>query len=317
MKDLQYYGDMVADAIEHLELPESPAGLFDPIRYTLAGGGKRLRPALLLAVCDALCADPMRAINQALGIEVFHNFTLLHDDVMDNADTRRGRPTVHRRWNTETAILSGDAMLTLSSMVFADGGGMELNRVFNRMAIAVYKGQQYDMDFEQRRDVTVDEYLMMIRLKTAELISSSCSIGAMMAHADEAAVKAFAEYGDNLGMAFQLQDDYLDTYGDPATFGKAIGGDIVNDKKTWLQIMALHEDNSGETARLIAGAVPPDVKIDRMRRIYDRLDLPERCHQLIDEYISKSAEAIAHIGLDDEAFQFFRTVARRLAMRKI
>lgn len=316
MKTLQDYTAMVDQAIERLQLPAEPAGLYQPISYTLAGGGKRLRPALLLAVCDALHHNPEYAINQALGVEMYHNFTLLHDDVMDNADTRRGRPTVHRRWNTETAILSGDAMLTLATMIFAKGTNMEVLGVYNHMAMRVYEGQQYDMDFEQRRDVTVDEYLRMISLKTSALISGSCCIGAMLSGANASIVEAFARYGECLGMAFQLQDDYLDTYGDPATFGKAIGGDIVNDKKTWLQIMALTEDTTGETSRLIAGAVPPDVKIDRMRRIYDRLDLPERCHQLIDRYIRDAVDAISGIGLDDDALQFFRTLARRMAIRK-
>ncbi len=317
MKTLQEYNEMLERAIEQLQLPAEPAGLYEPIRYTLAGGGKRLRPGLLLAVCDALGYDPAQAVNQALGVEMFHNFTLLHDDVMDNADTRRGRPTVHRRWNTETAILSGDAMLTLSTMLVGKGASTQVLDAFNRMAMAVYEGQQYDMDFEQRRDVTVDEYLKMISLKTAALFSGSCAIGAMLSGADASIVEAFAAYGHNLGMAFQLQDDYLDTYGDPETFGKAIGGDILNDKKTWLQIMALGEDHTGETARLIAGAVPADVKVDRMRRIYDRLDLPERCHQLIDRYVRTAVDALTPIGLSEEALKLFTTTARRLATRRI
>lgn len=317
MKSLQDYNEILAGAIERLDMPAQPSGLYDPIRYTLAGGGKRLRPVLLLAVCDALGVDPHKALNQALGVEMFHNFTLLHDDVMDNADTRRGRPTVHRRWNTETAILSGDAMLTLATMLVANCAGMDVLDRFNHMAMDVYKGQQYDMDFEQRRDVTVDEYLNMISLKTAALISGACAIGAMMAGADKSVVDAFASYGHNLGMAFQLQDDYLDTYGDPQKFGKAIGGDIVNDKKTWLQIMALTEDHTGETALLIAGAVPNDVKVDRMRRIYDRLELPERCHMLIDQYIRRAIDALAGIDIADDSRSFFTNMARQLATRKI
>ncbi|MDE6310054.1 MAG: polyprenyl synthetase family protein, partial [Muribaculaceae bacterium] len=233
------------------------------------------------------------------------------------ADTRRGRPTVHRRWNTETAILSGDAMLTLATMLVAKGANMGVLDKFNQMAMDVYKGQQYDMDFEQRRDVTVDEYLHMISLKTAALISGACAIGAMMAGTSAAVVDAFSAYGYNLGMAFQLQDDYLDTYGDPEKFGKAIGGDIVNDKKTWLQIMALTEDHTGETSSLIAGAVPSDVKVDRMRRIYDRLELPERCHKLIDQYIRQAVDAISGIDIDEASRDFFKKMARQLATRNI
>ena len=213
----------------------------DPVRYTLQAGGKRIRPVLTLAVADAISPDGRHlAVNQAAAIELFHNFTLLHDDVMDRADMRRGRPTVHRQWNEATAILSGDAMLTLAGITMMKGCDQArlrpVMRMFNRTAMEIYEGQQHDMDFESRTDVTVGEYMEMIRLKTSVLLGCACALGAIITGADETVTDAFYGYGESLGLAFQLRDDYLDTYGDPATFGKQIGGDIACDKKTWLLI---------------------------------------------------------------------------------
>ena len=223
---------MVGEAISRLHLPDKPAGLYDPITYTLDCGGKRLRPVLTLAAWQAMGKDPMTAIHQAIAIEMFHNFTLLHDDVMDKADVRRGRPTVHVKWNEQTAILSGDAMLTSSTMLLAGKAGDKLQtalELFNGTAMNIYEGQQYDMDFESRTDVTVEEYMEMIRLKTSVLLGCACAMGALMAGAPMETQIRFFDYGVNLGLAFQLQDDYLDTYGNPETFGKAIGGDILHD----------------------------------------------------------------------------------------
>ena len=207
--------------------------------------------------------DPMTAIHQAVAIEMFHNFTLLHDDVMDNADVRRGRPTVHRKWDEETAILSGDAMLTTSTMLLAIKAGENLASaldLFNGTAMNIYEGQQLDMDFEKRLDVSIEEYMEMIRLKTSVLLGCACGMGALMARTPFETQLQFFNYGVNLGLAFQLQDDYLDTYGDPKTFGKAIGGDILNDKKTRLLIMALKEDQTGEVRNLIGSDVPAEEK---------------------------------------------------------
>ncbi|MDE5970687.1 MAG: polyprenyl synthetase family protein, partial [Muribaculaceae bacterium] len=241
------FADKINQAIADIQYPVNPAGLYQPIKYTLEGGGKRLRPLLLLASCDAVSGDCNAAINQALAIEIFHNFTLLHDDVMDNADIRRGRPTVHRRWNDNTAILSGDAMLTMATQFLAKGAGAKLETIldiFNKTAMEIYEGQQYDVDFESIRSVSVDEYIMMIKLKTSVLLGCACKIGAIMGNAPEQLAEMLYEYGIKLGLAFQLRDDYLDAYGDPLTFGKEIGGDIVNNKKTWLLINALNEDTT-------------------------------------------------------------------------
>ncbi len=260
MKEYNEYLQIVTDAISNLRLPGHPSGLYDPIRYTLNCGGKRLRPVLALAACEAFGKEAMTAIHQAIAIEMFHNFTLLHDDVMDKAEVRRGRPTVHVKWNEETAILSGDAMLTTANMLLAVKCGERLPQaleLFNGTAMNIYEGQQYDMDFESRTDVTVEEYMEMIRLKTSVLLGCACGMGALMADAPFETQVRFFDFGVNLGLAFQLQDDYLDTYGDPETFGKSIGGDILNDKKTWLLIMAMNEDKSGRIKSMLGTTDDP------------------------------------------------------------
>ncbi len=318
MKDFDEYLKMVNDAIATMKLPDTPAGLYDPIKYTLDCGGKRLRPVLALAACQAMGKEPMTAIHQAIAIEVFHNFTLLHDDVMDKADIRRGRPTVHRKWNEETAILSGDAMLTTSSMLLAIKCGEHLASafdLFNGTAMNVYEGQQFDMDFEKRSDVTVEEYMEMIRLKTSVLLGCACGMGALMADASFESQLTFFNYGVNLGLAFQLQDDYLDTYGDPKTFGKAIGGDILNDKKTWLLITALKEDTTGTVRGLIGNNISPEEKIVRVRGIYDGLNLPDRIHELIGAYIDSAISCLDQLEIMPEARAFFIDLALKSATR--
>lgn len=318
MKEFDEYIAMVNQAIANLKLPAQPSGLYDPIRYTLDCGGKRLRPVLTLAACQAMGKEPMTAIHQAIAIEMFHNFTLLHDDVMDNADVRRGRPTVHKRWNMETAILSGDAMLTTSTMLLAIKAGERLGsalELFNGTAMNIYEGQQYDMDFEKRLDVTVEEYMEMIRLKTSVLLGCACGMGALMADAEFDAQLQFFNYGVNLGLAFQLQDDFLDTYGNPETFGKAIGGDILNDKKTWLLIMALKEDETGTVRSLIGNNENPEEKIRRVREVYDRLGLPDRIHELIRAYIDTAISCLDQLPIMPDARAFFIELALKSATR--
>lgn len=318
MKEYNEYLRMVNDAISNLRLPARPAGLYDPIRYTLDCGGKRLRPVLTLATCHALGREPITAIHQAIAIEMFHNFTLLHDDVMDKADVRRGRPTVHVKWNEETAILSGDAMLTTASMLLDIKAGdhiQQAHELFNGSAMNIYEGQQLDMDFESRTDVTVEEYIEMIRLKTSVLLGCACGMGALMADAPmETQIRMF-DYGVNLGLAFQLQDDYLDTYGNPETFGKAIGGDILNDKKTWLLIMAMNEDTTGTIRSLLGPTSDPQAKIRAVREVYNSLSLPERIHELISAYIDTAIKSLDYIDLAPEARTFFMDLALKSASR--
>lgn len=313
------YADMVEDAVKSLQLPASPSGLYDPIRYILEGGGKRIRPVLVVAAAQACGTAPESALNQALGLELFHNFTLLHDDVMDHADMRRGRPTVHIRWNERIAILSGDAMLTIATRLVADGAGAHLKDaldLFNDTALRIYEGQQLDMDFESDLDVTVEQYLEMIRLKTSVLLGCACRMGALMAGADENLCRQLYDYGVMLGMAFQLRDDLLDTYGDPIVFGKRVGGDIINDKKTWLLITALAEDSTGRLEEIIVSGQPDDEdKVVEVRNIYDSLSLKERCSALIRSYAEKAIGIIESAAIDTEAKNFFRQLAMNTITR--
>ena len=308
-----YLVNYINSAISKIKYPDEPSGLYEPIKYTLCDGGKRLRPLLTLATCNALGGDIDGAKNQAIGVEIFHNFTLLHDDVMDNADMRRGKATVHRKWNEATAILSGDAMLTLATQFMTKGDGTKIWDVislFNTTAMEVYQGQQYDMDFEKRLDVTVDEYLEMIRLKTSVLLGCACKLGAIMAGAFDSEQKAFYKYGVKLGLAFQLQDDFLDTYGDPNIFGKKIGGDILNDKKTWLLISALNEDNSGKLKEIIGNKeIAPEEKIAQVKSIYDNLNLGNRCKELMEQYATEAIDALKTVGLSDTDLEFFKKMA--------
>ena len=317
MHHAEYYSDLIEQNLAEIPYPERPDGLYAPIRYTLDGGGKRLRPMLLMAAADAYGLAPEKAIPQALGIEMFHNFTLLHDDVMDNASMRRGRPAVHRRWNQSTAILSGDAMLTMATQLVADcqeEKAVEVLRLFNKTAMEVYEGQQYDMDFEARTDVSVDEYLEMIRLKTSVLLACAASMGALLAGASEKSQDAIYRYGELLGIAFQLQDDFLDTYGDPALFGKEIGGDIITEKKTWLWITAMAERPS-EMNDVLARKLTDYLKIKEIKAIYDELQLAERSHKLIERFAGEAIDALDSADLIPEGRAFFENLASGLISR--
>lgn len=307
----EHISELISDALEAIHYPGQPSGLYQPISYTLESGGKRIRPQLLLSACSAFGTDPQKAIDAATGLEIFHNFTLLHDDVMDNADLRRGRLTVHKRWNDNTAILSGDAMLTMAYIYMCKTEGTvvrEVLDVFNRTAMEVYEGQQYDMDFERRNDVTVAEYMEMIRLKTSVLLGCACRIGAIIGGASQEDAEAFYKYGENLGLAFQLRDDWLDTYGDPLVFGKQIGGDIINAKKTWLLINALNEDRS-ELEAILAEDLDDNERVRQVREVYDRLRLDQRSRKIIAEYAEKAVNAISGVKLDSDAREYFTKLA--------
>lgn len=317
MSSLDAVSDIVAEAIAGIEYPAAPKGLYAPIEYTLDSGGKRLRPQLVLASCLSLGGTADDALPAAMGIEIFHNFTLLHDDVMDSADLRRGRLTVHKRWNDNTAILSGDAMLTMAVQYVAGTPVAAMPQVmalFNRTAMEVYEGQQYDMDFEQTDDVTVGQYLEMIRLKTSVLIGCACKCGAMIAGVTDDEAQAMYEYGVNLGMAFQLRDDWLDTYGDPLVFGKRIGGDIVNAKKTWLLINALAERRDEVTA-ILGEDLDDDERIRQITAVYDALRLNERCNALIKQYADKAIASLKITHLEGDGLQYFISLAEKSVAR--
>ncbi len=319
MQTLSDYLGIIEQNLQELNYPKHPAGLYKPIAYTFEGGGKRLRPTLVLAACEAFGVEADTALNQALAVEMFHNFTLLHDDVMDCADMRRGRPTVHVRWDERTAILSGDAMLTLSNILVRRGcqpdKAVKVANLLDRTAMEVYEGQQMDMDFESRTDVTVDDYMEMIRLKTSVLLGCACRMGAIMADADSESADALYNYGVDLGLAFQLQDDWLDTYGDPIVFGKGIGGDILNDKKTWLSITARAQDTSGVMTRKFALPGEDNEKIQLIREVYDSLRLGDKCHELIDKYIDSAITHLEKANITPAAKEFFISIAEESRTR--
>ena len=306
---------LLARGLESIKYPARADGLYRPVEYTLSSGGKRLRPLLCLASCEA-CGTPADcAVNQAVAVEMFHNFTLIHDDVMDGSDTRRGRPTVYAKWGDVQAILSGDALLTMATQMACREAGEKLAAVldlFNTTALEVYEGQQLDMEFEGRDDVSVDEYIEMIRLKTSVLLGCACRMGALMAGADEATAAALYAYGENLGLAFQLRDDWLDTFGDPDTFGKPIGGDIRNRKKTWLFITALAEA-PGKMADALSDT---DGVVARVTDVYRTLGLDHRCAALIERHRADAVAALEDASISAEAREYFIALASALSTRQ-
>lgn len=322
MKTFNEYLEMVNKEIKAIPYPQSPSNLYQPIAYTMALGGKRIRPVLVLMACDGVGGDVHKAVKPAVGLELFHNFTLLHDDVMDNADVRRGQPTVHRRWNDNVAILSGDTMLTMASQYIGQAEPEHLaaaNELFNATAIEVYEGQQYDMDYERRREVSVDEYIKMIRLKTSVLLGCACKLGAIIGGANEKTAQALYEVGENLGIAFQLEDDVLDVWGDEATFGKEIGGDIMNNKKTFLMVNAFrlaNEEQAGRLRRWYTDAYAmKQEKVPAVTRIFEELGLREIADKAISEYTQKALTVLESIEMSDEARESFTALAASLVNR--
>ena len=319
MKPFQEYLDTVNQAIAAIPYPEQPGQLYEPISYHMALGGKRVRPVLTLMACDAMGGDPSVAINAAVGIEMFHNFTLLHDDVMDNADVRRGKPTVHRRWNDNTAILSGDTMLTIATQYISCVRNWQVMDLFNKTAIEIYEGQQWDMDYECRSDVTVDEYINMIRLKTSVLLGCALKMGALVADAAPEQADLLYEAGVNMGLAFQLRDDVLDVWGDPKTFGKEIGGDIMNNKKTFLLISTMQQAKGDDADELRHWLNDPyttrDDKVQGVTALYERLGVRQLAEDAIAHYNDLAVAAFNQVKMSDEDKQRFIDLANRLAGR--
>ena len=317
--DIKTYTQEIEKAIKALPLPtEGPLkGLYAPIAYGLDAGGKRLRPVLTLVAAEALGAPAKEAMPAALAVEMFHNFTLLHDDVMDNSPTRRGKPSVMAAWDVNTAILSGDTLYGLCYNQLLRLRPEVLARALARFqltAIGVFEGQQYDVDFETRDDVTLPEYIEMIRLKTSVLLGGAAALGAIVAGASLEQEEALYRYAECLGLAFQIQDDLLDVYGDAATFGKPIGGDILNAKKTWLLLTALAHPEGFRVAE--AMALPPSQeKINIVRNLYDRLGIKALAEAAIDDYTSQAVEALASLNLPAPYADLLSSLALSLAHR--
>lgn len=296
----------INQAIAGLNWTREPQGLYDPIAYTLESGGKRLRPTLAL-IAASLYGQEEKALPAALALEIFHNFTLLHDDVMDQAPIRRGRPTVHVRWDDNTAILSGDQMMIEAYKMLEGVDAQHLPHVlhlFSKMATEICEGQQYDMEFETRNDVSIPEYIEMIRLKTSVLLGAALEIGAYIADAPAADMQALETFGTHLGLAFQIQDDILDVYGDEATFGKAIGGDILNNKKSLVLLTALQQANPDQRARLeqwlSAKEYVPAEKIRAVTAIYDEIGVRRLCEAEQNRYTQIAIEALSRMSVGTE-----------------
>ena len=315
--------EKVTTALEQLPYDRQPQGLYAPIKYVLSLGGKRIRPVLMLMAYNMYREDVDRIMPVALGLEVYHNFTLLHDDLMDRADVRRGKPCVHKVWNDNTAILSGDNMLVMAYQMMSRCPSSALPSVisiFTDTALQIDEGQQYDMEFEQRTDVTESEYLEMIRLKTSVLLACALQIGALLGGASEADAQALYAYGEKVGLAFQLQDDYLDVYGDFETFGKAIGGDILCNKKTFMLINALAHApehlRSELQGWLAATEYDPAEKIEAVRHIYTQVGVDQMAKEQISFYIAQAEDALRALPIAEERKEILRQWTEQLLGRK-
>ena len=308
--------------IAKLNWEREPKGLYAPIAYTMAAGGKRVRPQLAMIACGIFGGNEQEVAPAAMALEVFHNFTLLHDDVMDKAEVRRGRPTVHIQWNENTAILSGDQMMIEAYKLLAEVPESKLHKVlrlFNEMATEICEGQQYDVDFESQDDVSIEAYLHMIRLKTSVLLATALQIGAYMAGADEQQQDALYQFGINVGLAFQIQDDILDVWGDPKTFGKAVGGDISCNKKTYVYLTAqqLADAELAEELHQWYGSVLDDNtdKIAAVKGLFDQLNVRAACEAVVQDYTQKALQILDTLP-QNAATEQLRQLANKLNTRK-
>ena len=315
--------ELIQHYIDSLPYERKPESLYEPIKYVLSLGGKRIRPMLML-MSYALYKDDVESIlPQAIGLETYHNYTLLHDDLMDNADVRRGMPTVHRKWDANTAILSGDSMLVLAYQRMQNCPADKLPAVldvFTTTALEIGEGQQYDMEFETRNDVREEEYIEMIRLKTSVLLACATKIGAIMADAPKEDVDNLYRFGERMGLAFQLQDDFLDVYGDPKVFGKAIGGDITSNKKTYMLINAIGKADGEDKVTLMKWIDAKDFdreeKVKAVTAIYTKLGIDIMAKAKMEEYYAEALEALAKVSVPEEKKAQLRDYAAKMMKRE-
>ena len=322
--DILHYQKEFLSYLESKQWIHEPKNLYEPIDYILKLGGKRIRPVLTLMAADIFSSDFKKALPAALAVEVFHNFTLIHDAIMDAAPLRRGKATVHEKWDTNTGILSGDAMLILAYQYFENYEPIvfqKLAKLFSKTALEVCDGQQLDVDFETRNDVTIPEYIKMIRLKTSVLVAAALKMGAIVAEANNENANLIYDFGLNLGLAFQLQDDYLDTFGDPETFGKQVGGDIIENKKTYLYLKALEvatEDDKGKLAYLYRKKLADSTdKISDVKRIFELNDIPLLIKQEIENYTEKAFNTLTQMDIKDTDKQNLKNFGLWLMNRSV
>ena len=306
MKSSKEILKLVNDYLAQLPYERKPKSLYEPVEYVLSIGGKRIRPVLALMGYNLWKEDPERILMPAVGIETYHNYTLLHDDLMDQADMRRGHETVHRRWDANKAILSGDSMLVLAYQRMQQVPAEKLPAVldlFTVTALEIGEGQEYDMDFETRNDVTEDEYIEMIRLKTSVLLACALKMGALLADAPQEDADRMYRLGEQIGLAFQLQDDLLDVYGDPAVFGKAIGGDITSNKKTYMLINAFNRADTKQRAELKrwvdAKTFNREVKVAEVTRLYDEIGIRQLCEEKINYYFELASKTLSEVNVSE------------------
>lgn len=324
MHTIYQYQEFISDYLQAQYSVREPQNLYDPVRYILSLGGKRMRPVLTLMSTEVFDADYKKALPAALAVEVFHNFSLVHDDIMDDAPLRRGNETVHERWNINTAILSGDAMLILAYQYFEQYEPevfRDLAKLFSKTALEVCEGQQLDVDFEIREDVTIPEYLKMIEYKTAVLVAAAMKMGAIVAQTSCENADLIYDFGLNLGLAFQLQDDYLDAFGDPKTFGKQVGGDIIENKKTYLYLKAVEFATAEQRERLMyLFSIHPSEstdKIEEVKEIFNATGASNATQQAIQEYTLNAFETLRKISIDNEKKDILQSFGENLMGRKV
>ena len=313
----------VNEALDNLVYDRQPASLYDPIKYVLSIGGKRVRPVLTMLAYNLYKDDPLSIMSQALGLETYHNFTLLHDDLMDHADMRRGHETVHKKWDANRAILSGDTMLLQAFERVEDCDPAKLPAVFKvfiQTTLEIGEGQQLDVEFEKRNDVTEDEYIEMIRLKTSVLLACACMVGAIMADAPAEDIENMYKFGEKLGLAFQLQDDLLDVYGNPAVFGKNIGGDITSNKKTYMLINAFNRATPAQRDELTkwveAKEFDRNEKVAAVTNLYNEIGIRQLCEQKIEQYYQESLVYLDKVSVSDERKAEIKAYAAEMMKRQ-
>lgn len=322
--DILKYQEEFLEYLGNQKIIREPKNLYTPIDYILQLGGKRIRPVLTLMAADIFSNNYKKALPAALAVEVFHNFTLIHDDIMDEAPLRRGKETVHQKWNLNTGILSGDAMLILAYQYFENYEPktfQKLAQLFSKTALEVCDGQQLDIDFETRNDVTIPEYIKMISLKTSVLVAAALKMGAIVAEANEEQANNLYSYGLNLGIAFQLQDDYLDTFGNPETFGKQVGGDIIENKKTYLYLKALELANKEDRETLLElfnqKFVSNSQKIEKVKDIFFKNNIPSIIKEQIISYTNIAFEYIETLKISEEKKENLKLFGTSLMSRDV